>query len=59
MGFNEIQGEIQLINEAFETGALNIEDPVIQNYLMSLYEALAQRRGGSLQDDILEQQKAS
>jgi hypothetical protein len=59
MGFNEIQGEIQLINEAFETGALNMEDPVIQNYLMSLYEALAQRRGASLQDDILEQQKAS
>ena len=59
MGFNELQGEIQLINEAFETGALDIQDPVIQNYLMSLYEALAQRRGGSLQDDILEQQKAS
>jgi len=59
MGFNELQGEIQLINEAFETGALDIQDPVIQNYLMSLYEALAQRRGGSLQDDILKQQQAS
>tara|TARA_R100001082_G_scaffold35848_1_gene18772 strand:+ start:1323 stop:2630 length:1308 start_codon:yes stop_codon:yes gene_type:complete len=59
LSFNEIQGEIQLINEAFETGALDIQDPVIQNYLMSLYEALAQRRGGSLQDDILKQQQAS
>ena len=59
LSFNEIQGEIQLINEGFETGALDIQDPVIQNYLMSLYEALAQRRGGSLQDDILKQQQAS
>tara|TARA_R110002012_G_scaffold215961_1_gene387065 strand:- start:7434 stop:9143 length:1710 start_codon:yes stop_codon:yes gene_type:complete len=59
MGFNEIQSEIQLINEASETGALDIQDPVIQNYLMSLYEALAKRRGGSLQDDILKQQQAS
>jgi hypothetical protein len=59
LSFNEIQGEIQLINEGFETGALQIEDPVIQNYLMSLYEALAKRRGGTLQDDILKQQQAS
>jgi|TARA_A100000172_G_scaffold35949_1_gene21830 hypothetical protein len=59
LSFNEIQGEIQLINEGFETGALNMEDPVIQNYLMSLYQALAKRRGGTLQDDILKQQEAS
>jgi hypothetical protein len=57
--FNEIQAEIQSINKGFETGALNMEDPVIQNYLMSLYQALAKRRGGTLQDDILKQQQVS
>ena len=58
--FDQLENhEKNIINEGFETGPLQIEDPVIQNYLMSLYEALAKRRGGTLQDDILKQQQAS
>jgi len=32
---------------------------MVQNYLQSLYQALAERRGGTLQDTILEEQVAS
>ena len=57
--FDELQAEIQLISQGAQDGTIDITSPMVQNYLQSLYQALAERRGGTLQDDILEQQKAS
>ena len=57
--FDELQAEIQLISQGGQDGTIDLTSPVVQNYLQSLFEALAQRRGGTLQDDILKQQQAS
>jgi len=57
--FDELQAEIQLISQGAQDGTIDITSPMVQNYLQSLYQALAERRGGTLQDTILEEQVAS
>ena len=54
-GSEEIRNEISLIQDAFEAGTLDQEDLEIQNYVRSLYEALAVRRGGTLQKQTSQQ----
>ena len=57
--FDQLTEEIELFETGISQGSINGEDPIVQGYLQSLFETLAQRRGGSLQDDILKQQQVS
>ena len=57
--FDQLKDEIELISQSGQEGTIDINSPMVQNYLQSLLQELAERRGGTLQDDILEQQKAS